>query len=116
MTLSELLHNAPLSAAYMICIAGLVQLFVIFFLQRNHIVADLRGKDLKWQFLELTGLMWLVIFPTTFIAATLGAHVSSDQWSALEAVYFMNVGGKIGHKWMDQRGTKNKNDVKDTTN
>lgn len=103
MNLTEIVNNIPLLLAYIICIACLVQLFVIFFVERINIVTDLRGKDKMWQFLELSGLAWLVIFPCVIIASLFGLQVQTGVWASLDAIYFMNVGGKMGHKWLDNQ-------------
>jgi hypothetical protein len=62
---------------------------------------DLRGKDKIWQFLELSGIAWLVLFPIVIVADMLGNEVHEHTWSALEAIYFMNLTAKVGHRFMD---------------
>lgn len=91
---------------YAICIACLVQLFIIFFIERKNIIKDLRGKDLTWQFLELSGIVWLVMFPATGACALMGVNVPTGWWASLDALYFMNVGSKMGHKWLDNKKPK----------
>lgn len=110
MTFTDILSNVPLLLAYSICIACLVQLFFIFFVERVNIITDLRGKDKMWQFLELSGLAWLVIFPTVVVVSLFGIEVQTGVWGSLDAVYFMNLGGKIGHKWLDNKNPPKKDE------
>lgn len=81
---------------YVIAILALVQLFVIFFLERKKIIEDLRGKDLKWQFLELSGIAWLVLFPTVVICDLLGVHMDAFAWASMDFIYAAGIAGK-GH-------------------
>lgn len=64
-------------------------------------MVDLRGKDLHWQFIELSGIVWLVLFPVVIVASMFGIQVQSGVWASMDAIYFMNLGGKIGQKWLD---------------
>lgn len=108
MTLTQLSQNVPVLVGYLICIVCLVQIFAIFFSERKNIVLDLRGKDKIWQFIELSGIIWLVLFPCTVIASLLGVHVDIGVWTTMDAIYFMNLGGKISQKWIDTKSTKEK--------
>lgn len=101
MTLDQLIQDIPKLLAYFLCIICLVQLFFIFFIQREDIMKGLKGKDKMWQFLELSGIVWLVLFPIVVVCSLLGIAVESYLWTTLDAVYFMNLGGKMGNKWLD---------------
>lgn len=114
MTGQELINDVPKLLAYIICIACLIQLFVIFYMNKGNIIKDLRGPDERWQFLELTGIAWLVIFPCVVICSLLGLEISGGAWASLDAIYFMNIGGKMGHKWLDNKNG-NKSKEKDET-
>lgn len=103
MTFTEITNDIPLFLAYLICIACLVQLFIIFFVHRKTIMVDLRGKDLHWQFIELSGIVWLVLFPVVVVSSMFGLQIQTGVWASMDAVYFMNLGGKIGHKWLDSK-------------
>lgn len=117
MTFQQLIQNAPLLLAYAICIACLVQLFFIFFIERKDIRVGLKGADKMWQFLELSGIAWLVLFPTTVICsiiitmAGLDVQIDMGVWTTLDAVYFINVGGKGYYKSLDRRSNENKNEA-----
>lgn len=103
-TIEEILKlPIPHTIAYIIALASLVQLFIIFFVQRKDIMLSLKGEDGKWQFLELSGLVWLVIFPVVIIVDIFGIEVHDHTWSAMELVYFMNLSGKIGHRFLDKK-------------
>ena len=96
----------PHIIAYVIALIALVQLFVIFFFNRNDILQGLKGKDMLWQFVELSGIVWIVIFPIVIIVDIFGIEVHSHTWTAMELVYFMNLGSKVSHKYLDKKFTK----------
>lgn len=116
MSFQQLIHNIPLLLAYLICIACLIQLFAIFFIERGDIKIGLKGKDRLWQFLELSGVVWLVLFPTVVVCSIIitiaGLDVDIDMgvWTTLDAVYLINVGGKGYYKSLDRRSNENKNE------
>ncbi len=112
MTLTQLSQNVPVLVGYLICIVCLIQIFAVFFSERGNIILDLRGKDKIWQFIELSGIIWLVLFPCTVIASLLGVHVEVGVWTTMDAIYFMNLGGKISKQWIDSKGVA-KEKVKD---
>jgi uncharacterized membrane protein len=97
---------------YVLCIVSLFQLALIFFFERKNIMTDLRGKDRIWQFLELSGIVWLVLFPCTIVSSLFGLHVPTEAWVTLDAVYFMNLGGKMGHKWIDAKTPQQNKNIK----
>ncbi len=103
MTLQELIADIPKLLAYTICIFGLFQLFFIFFLDRKDIRIGLKGKDKMWQFLELSGIVWLVLFPVAIVSALLGQPVDNNVWTTLDVVYFINVGGKGYYKSLENK-------------
>lgn len=106
MTIQELINDIPKLLAYTICLVSLVHLFFIFFLQRETISVDLRGKDKMWQFVELAGVVWLVLFPCVMVCSLLGIEVQTGAWATLDAIFFMNLGGKIGQQWLSNQSTK----------
>lgn len=106
MTIQELIADIPLLLAYGICLISLIQLFAIFFSDRRTIREDLRGKDKMWQFLELSGIVWLVLFPCIVACSLLGAKVDTAVWVSMDTIYFMNLGGKMGYKWLDNKQAK----------
>lgn len=107
MNLEQLFSNIPMLLGYILCIAALLKLTLIFFFERKNIIDDLRGKDKKWQFIELSGIVWLVLFPCVVISSLFGLHVPTEAWVTMDAVYFMNLGGKISNKWIDQKSQSN---------
>lgn len=107
MTIHQLINDIPKLLAYAICIACLVQLFTIFFIHRKNIIEDLRGKDHMWQFIELSGIAWLVLFPCIVICSVLGVAIETGLWASMDTIYFMNLGGKIGYKWLENKKSNN---------
>jgi hypothetical protein len=107
MSLEQLINDIPKLLAYLICLGSLVNLFFIFFTQRDIINLDLRGKDKMWQFIELSGIVWLVLFPCVMVCSLLGIEVQIGAWTTLDAIFFMNLGGKMGLQWMNKQPDKN---------
>ena len=103
--------DLPHKIAYILAILAIIQLFFVFFFNRKDIMHDLRGKDMMWQFLELSGIVWLVVFPVVVVVDILGVEIHSHTWTALELVYFMNLGAKASHKYIDQKFNKKENDI-----
>lgn len=107
MKLIEIIQDIPILLACILCIAGLVQIFIIFFIERTSIVKDLKGKDKIWQFIELTGIVWLVLFPIVvvcgIILAIKGTRIPVEVWASMDAIYFMNLGGRFGKQYLDKR-------------
>ncbi len=106
MTLTQLSQNVPVLIGYVISIICLIQIFVIFFSERKNIILDLRGRDKIWQFIELSSIVWLTLFPCVVVASLLGVHVDMGVWTTMDAIYFMNLGGKISSKWMDNKAAE----------
>lgn len=104
MTIQELIADIPKLLAYALCIVSLLHLFIIFFSERKTINVDLRGKDKIWQLVELSGIVWLVMFPIVIVVSLLGIQVQTGVWISLDTIYFMNLGGKLGQQWLSTKG------------
>jgi len=96
--------------AYFIAISCLIQIYAIYFLQRNNIINDLRGKDTWWQLRELSAIIWLALFPTLAIISVFGISVGEQVWWSLDLCYFANLGSKnldnfIHTKYGKQQGS-----------
>lgn len=68
--------------------------WLLFVKERKNVLEQLKGEDLRWQVIELSGLMWLIIMPACVVADMLGAHIQNMVWGAMDTVYLINVGGK----------------------
>lgn len=102
--MSELIkENFPSYLAYFIAISCLIQIYIIYFLQRNNIINDLRGKDSLWQLREISALLWLALFPTLAIVSVLGVNVSHEVWWSLDVCYFANLGSKNLDNYINTR-------------
>lgn len=113
MTAEQLISNIPMLLGYILCVIALIKLTLIFFLERKTIIEDLRGKDKKWQFIELAGIIWLVLFPCVVVSSLFGLHVPTEAWITMDAIYFMNLGGKTADKWIASKTGQNNNTPKD---
>jgi len=110
--LDQALTDLKLAITYILAITALGFLFIIFFTERHDIRVGLKGKDFAWQFLELTGVVWLVMFPLLIISSLLGNHADREAWNALEIIFGIGVAGKGYYKYVDK--PKNKEEVKET--
>lgn len=71
--------------------------------RRHEIIPDLRGRDKMWQFIELSGVVWLILFPGLVVCSLYGLDVSAGVWSTMDAVYFINILGRNAHKFIEAR-------------
>jgi hypothetical protein len=93
----EYLISQPLPEliAYVIVIGMLISVTFVKFVMRKEVLPDLRGKDGRWQIIELSAVLWWLIFPTVIAVSLLGIDVATGVWSSLDTIYMINVGGKI---------------------
>ena len=104
---------------YAIALIALVQLFLVFFVNRRTMMEDLRGKDKTWQFGEISGIMWIILFPTLAICELFGLSAGSVVWYSMDTIYFINILGRSANKFIetkysaqypDDKKTKDKSD------
>lgn len=93
----------PLLVGYALALFSLGVLYSMMFLHRKTVLADLRGKDLMWQILELSAIIWMILMPTMVVCDLLGVHASTAVWTSMDAIYLINVGGKITSKYFESR-------------
>jgi hypothetical protein len=99
----EILHTSPtVLISWILSIAALGFLFIIFTVERERIRVGLSGTDITWQFLELAGIVWLVMFPLLVVSSLLGNHADKEAWSALEIICGVSVAGKGYYKYVDK--------------
>lgn len=85
---------------YFILLLSLFQVVWFKFAYRKEIFPDLRGAD-GWQFLEISGVIWLILFPAAILATFFGLHLSKEGWYALEIIYLINIMGKNANKLIE---------------
>jgi hypothetical protein len=83
---------------YMLVSVTWVKLFL-----REEVMADLRGPDKQWQIIELSAVMWWLIFPSVIAASMLGVDVPTGVWTSLDTVYGVNILGKAYLKGKEQQ-------------
>lgn len=87
--------NIPMYVGYALGIfSALVWLYILLRKEGHKVLEHLKGDDGKWQIIELSGMMWLIIMPCMVVADLLGAHLSIVVWGAMDTVYLINIGGK----------------------
>jgi hypothetical protein len=105
MMIDKFLNNThlPLLIGYLLAIVSLAMLYGMMFLNRKPVMEDLRGKDKMWQFVELTAIIWMLLMPMMVVCDLLGVHASNSVWTSMDAIYLINVGGKVTSKYFDVR-------------
>lgn len=103
--IDKFLNNThlPLLIGYLLAIVSLTMLYGMMFLNRKPVMEDLRGKDKMWQFVELTAIIWMLLMPMMVVCDLLGVHASNSVWTSMDAIYLINVGGKVTSKYFDSR-------------
>jgi hypothetical protein len=101
--LQHLMDNGPRFIGFVLAIIALIQLFVIFFVNRKNITTDLRGKDLTWQFAELSGIAWLVLFPVLVVCDLFGVQAAPVVWASMDTIYLINVMGRSANKFIETK-------------
>lgn len=86
---------------YGIACGCLIQIFIFFV--RNRVLPDLRGKDRSWQFLEVSGVVWLYLFPALAVSSLFGLEVPTGVWSTMDIVYFINILGRNANRLIEAR-------------
>ena len=115
--IDRLLNNEhiPLLIGYLLAILSIVALYTIMFVGRKRVLDDLRGKDKMWQFVELTAIIWMILMPTMVICDLLGVHASTYVWTSMDAIYLINVGGKVTSKYFESRKGDSSNSAASST-
>jgi amino acid transporter len=85
---------------HLIAVIVLLQFFIFILWKRNEVLPDLRGKDKTWQFIELSGIVWLLIFPPMVITSGMGIDYPSGAWATMDIVYFINILGKRADRFI----------------
>jgi TRAP-type uncharacterized transport system fused permease subunit len=93
----------PVISGYVLAVFSLVVLYTMYYINRKQVLTDLRGKDLLWQFVELTAIVWLILLPVMVVCDLLGVHASAAVWTSMDAIYLINVGGKVTSKYFESR-------------
>lgn len=97
----DLIYTHSKLVGYAISVALLIQLAVFF--ARHHVLPDLRGKDKTWQFIEISGVIWLYLFPGLAVVSLFGLDVPTGVWSTMDIVYFVNIMGRNANRFIEAR-------------
>lgn len=108
--LDKFLNNThlPLMVGYALAILSLAMIYVMMFVNRKPVLEDLRGADGHWQILELSAILWMILMPVMVICDLLGVHASNSAWTTMDAIYLINVGGKVSTKYFNTRKSEEK--------
>lgn len=98
--------NVPLMVGYGLAVFSLFALYVMMFQRRNQVLSDLIGEDGKWNFVELTAIIWMILMPMMVVCDLLGVHASTSVWTSMDAIYLINVGGKITSRYFESKREK----------
>jgi hypothetical protein len=69
-------------------------LYLVTLTRGKEVWRDLKGKDGTWQFIEVTGIMWLTFFPVMVVVEMLGEHLSGALWVSFDTIFIALIGGK----------------------
>lgn len=97
-----IVDNAKL-IGYAIATFSMLQIVLFVFFSRKHIFPDLRGRDKMWQFIELSGVVWIFVFPAMVISSAFGIDYPSGAWSTMDIVYFINILGRNANRLIEAR-------------
>lgn len=114
----HILEIAAKYAGHLIAIFCLIQIYFIYYIKRNEFFTDLRGKDIKWQLLEISAIAWYMLFPMLVVVNLFGLHVDSLVWGSMDFIYIANLGMKRADKYIESKYPKNEdsNNKKDKEN
>jgi hypothetical protein len=82
-------------------------LYLVTLTRGREVWRDLKGQDGTWQFIEITGIMWLTFFPIMVIVEMLGNHLSGALWVSFDTIFIALIGGK---KLLEMKLNNSKND------
>jgi len=91
---------------HIIAIVCLFQIYLIYYTKRREFFTGLKGKDLTWQLLEISGIGWYMLFPMLVVADILGLHASSIVWGSMDFIYVANLGMKRLDKYIELKESK----------
>lgn len=116
----ELIETVAKYLGHIIALICLAQIYIIYWIKRNEFLNSLRGKDLTWQLLEISGVGWYMLFPTLVIVSLLGLNVTTEVWASMDFIYTANLGFKrfdkyLEHKYPKNESPDNKENKKDET-
>lgn len=114
------IEGITLTKVTVLAIIGLFQVWGILWWKRNEFFNDLRGRDKRWQFPEVAGIIWLTFFPITITISLLGGEIKQAVWDTLEFMFFIAVLGRsartlIEAKWGIPGDSTEKRTVKQVT-
>lgn len=82
----------------------LLWFYILLYKRKKEIFEDLRGKDNRWQLIELATLMWLIFCPIFLVISVLGVEINPFVWGVLDSIFLISIGGKA---YMETRKPKN---------
>lgn len=84
-----------------LALISLIQIWAILWIKRDQFFTGLKGRDGRWQFVEIVGISWLTLFPTVIVIALL--REDGEVWDAMEIVLFIAVAGKSAKHLIDAK-------------
>lgn len=113
--IENILETGGLSqlVAYVLVVISLGQIYFLFY--KKSILKDLRGDDTKWQFLEVSGIVWIILFPAIVLSSLFSdKHYPPEVWTTMDIIYLINVLGKRADKFIEARYATLSGIVKET--
>ncbi len=102
--------SLPIFLGYILAILSLGMIYWLYYVKREEVLPDLRGKDKIWQIIELSSVAWLILMPMMVVCDLLGVHASTTVWTSMDTIYLISVGGKMGFKYMENKNSNSKDE------
>jgi len=88
------LLSLPQIIAYGIGLVTLTLILVMHIIERKDINTGLRGKNGIWEFVELAGRVWLMLFVPLVVIAVMGVAVPHEVWWSMDSIFGIITLGK----------------------
>lgn len=95
---------------YIIAVSCFVWISYLTYKKGAEVWEDLKGDDGKWQIIEVTGVVWIFLFPTVVLLDILGLSASTPVWASLDTIFIALIGGKALLYRLHQNGKKKSNE------
>lgn len=107
MTHHQIIETIAKYLGHIIAIVCILQIYVIYYIKRNEFFQGLRGRDLTWQLLEISGIGWYLLFPMLVVTDLFGLHADTKVWASMDTIYVANLGFKTFQKHLDLKHKSN---------
>lgn len=117
----EKISEVAREIGYGIALFCLLQIYIIGYIKRKEFFEDIKGRDGKWQLVEVSAILWYFLFPMVVIVNICGVEVEPSVWLSLDGIYVANLtaikaGDYINLRWGDKSKPDSTDETKDSKN